>query len=94
MYLDEYSFSSLEFDKVVERIKSYTFSNFGKRALSYLKPMKIPIGEQQRIRDMMDILEYEGGLPIGGIFDFGPFLMKIKEGTPVDGKDFISIANT
>ncbi|RKX53927.1 MAG: hypothetical protein DRP50_05115 [Thermotoga sp.] len=94
MYLDEYSFSSLEFDKVVEHIKSYTFSNFGKRALSYLKPMKIPIEEQQRIRDIMDILEYEGGLPIGGIFDFGPFLMKIKEGTPVDGKDFISIANT
>jgi len=71
---------SLEYHKVLNIIKNYCFSDYGKEHLDNLRPTINPEEELLKVKEMMEGLQYDGEPPLGGIFYLRDQFKKVKQG--------------
>ncbi|NWF93932.1 MAG: endonuclease MutS2 [Syntrophaceae bacterium] len=95
--MDDRSLKALEYDHVLERLKSFSISPLGRRRCEALRPSRDLSWIESRLAEVMEmkgILETLGDLPIRGLKDIGEILKKLEiEGAVLDVQELLDLHN-
>src|SRR6056297_604247 len=94
MLMEAFSQTKLEFQKVLNKLKEYAFSNYGRTEALNLKPVENPLEELKKTREMLHLMFQEGEPPVGGIFDVRDEIEKVRNGDVLEPLDLLKIKNT
>ncbi|MEA1883255.1 MAG: endonuclease MutS2 [Thermotogota bacterium] len=92
--MEAFSQTKLEFQKVLNNLKEYAFSNYGRTEALHLKPVENPIEELKKTREMLHLMFQEGEPPVGGIFDVRDEIEQVRTGDVLEPLDLLKIKNT
>lgn len=70
----------LEYKKVIELIKPFCFSDYGKEYLEKLLPTYKPEQELSKVQELIEALQYDGEPPLGGIVYLKEQFEKVFQG--------------
>ncbi|MEA2066057.1 MAG: endonuclease MutS2 [Thermotogota bacterium] len=84
----------LEFRKILDRIASFTSTDYGMRLIRESKPLEEPEDRLERSRQMRNLLYAHGDIPLGGIHDITGFIEKIERSYVLEGKELKKISRT
>jgi len=92
--MEVFSQTKLEFQKVLNKLKEYAFSNYGRTEVLQLKPFENPREELKKTREMLHLMFQEGEPPVGGIFDVRDEIEQVRAGDVLEPLDLLKIKNT
>ena len=92
--METFSQTKLEFQKVLNKLKEYAFSNYGRTETLHLKPVENPREELKKTREMLHLMFQEGEPPVGGIFDVREEIDKVRAGDVLEPLDLLKIKDT
>src|SRR6056297_2700166 len=92
--MEAFSQTKLEFIKVLDQIKEYAFSNYGRTETLHLKPLDEPRKALKKTREMMHLMFQEGEPPVGGIFDVRDEIEKFRTGDVLEPLQLLKVKNT
>jgi len=92
--MESFSQTKLEFQKVLNKLKEYAFSNYGRTETLNLKPVENPREELKKTREMLHLMFQEGEPPVGGIFDIREEIEKVRAGDVLEPLELLKIKNT
>src|SRR6056297_1488124 len=92
--MEAFSQTKLEFQKVLDKLKEYAFSNYGRTEAVNLKPVEDPREELKKTREMLHLMFQEGEPPVGGIFDVRDEIEQVRAGDVLEPLDLLKIKNT
>ncbi|MBL8007329.1 MAG: endonuclease MutS2 [Ignavibacteria bacterium] len=85
----------LEFEKILDSIRHYTFSDLGRircDSIDFFADTESLNRELDRVLEIKEILAIEGGLPLDGLKDISRSVSKVKiEGYFISGEEFLNI---
>ncbi|MFO7883093.1 MAG: endonuclease MutS2 [Kosmotogaceae bacterium] len=84
----------LEYRKILDRIASFSSTEYGKRLIRESRPLEKPEDKLERSRQMRDLLYAQGDIPLGGIHDITRFIEKIEKSYVLEGKELKKISLT
>jgi len=95
--MDQHSIKVLEFAKIKNMLDDCATCQLGKSLVQEVEPMT-DIGAirqaQRETTEMREIMEYEGGIPLGGIRDIREMLPKAQLGSALEPKQLLDVADT
>lgn len=89
-----FDFEKLEFEKLIEIVKKYCFSEFGKEKVSLLVPLENPERELIKVQELMDLFIQFGEPPVGGIYKINDYILKANSGEILDPEILLIINST
>ena len=92
--METFSQTKLEFQKVLNKLKEFAFSNYGRTETLHLKPVENPREELKKTREMLHLMFQEGEPPVGGIFDVREEIDKVRAGDVLEPLDLLKIKDT
>ncbi|MFW6263333.1 MAG: endonuclease MutS2, partial [Thermotogota bacterium] len=92
--MEAFSQTKLEFQKVLNQIKEYAFSNYGRTETLLLKPFENTREELKKTREMLHLMIQEGEPPVGGIFDIRDEIEQIRTGDILEPLELLKVKNT
>jgi len=92
--MEAFSQTKLEFNKVLNILKDYAFSNYGRTEVLGLCPVKDPGEALKKTREMQHLMFQEGEPPVGGIFDVREEIEKVRNGDVLEPLELIKLKNT
>lgn len=84
----------LEFRKILDKIASFSSTDYGKRLIRESRPLEKPEDKLERSKQMRDLLYVHGDIPLGGIHDITGFIEKIEHSYILEGKELKKISRT
>ncbi len=84
----------LEFRKILDRIASFSSTDYGKRLIRESRPLEKPEEKLERSKQMRDLLYAHGEIPLGGIHDITGYIEKIEKSYVLEGKELKKISDT
>lgn len=94
--MNEKTFKTLEFNKVIDEIAKFANSSIGKEMIKNLKPSN-DINEikslQKETSEAVSMILKKGSLKIGGLRDINPFLQRVSIGGNLNFEEFLNIAD-
>src|SRR6056297_4343747 len=94
MLMEAFSQTKLEFQKVLNQLKEYAFSKYGRTEALNLKPVDNPREELKKTREMLHLMFQEDEPPVGGIFDVRDEIEQVRAGDVLEPLDLLKIKNT
>lgn len=92
--MEAFSQTKLEFQKVLNILKEYAFSNYGRTEVLGLVPVEDPGEALKKTREMQHLMFQEGEPPVGGIFDVREEVEKVRNGDVLEPLELIKLKNT
>jgi len=92
--MEAFSQTKLEFQKVLNILKEYAFSNYGRTEVLRLSPVEDPGEALKKTREMQHLMFQEGEPPVGGIFDVREEVEKVRIGDVLEPLELIKLKNT
>jgi len=92
--MEAFSQTKLEFQKVLNILKEYAFSNYGRTEVLRLSPVEDPGEALKKTREMQHLMFQEGEPPVGGIFDVREEVEKVRNGDVLEPLELIKLKNT
>ncbi len=92
--MEVFSQTKLEFQKVLDKLKEYAFSNYGRTETLHLSPLENPREELKKTREMLHLMIQEGEPPVGGIFDVREEIEKVRNGDVLEPLELLKVKNT
>ena len=95
--MDQKTLKILEFDKVREQLASHTAFTLGRERALWLEPSNDPgiiEARQNETAEALELLNREGGLPLGGVRDIRRSLRKADMGSILSPGELLEIAST
>lgn len=95
--MDERTLRVLEFDKVRQRLADHGSSSLGKELARQLRPSnerRVVTEWQQETSEAVRLLEMGGSIPLGGLHDIRPLLLRAKAGGILLPEQLLEIADT
>lgn len=95
--MDERIFRTLEFIKVLERLKQHTSTSLGREKIEKLRPTS-NLEEATRLQNLTfegyTVLRLKGSVPFGGIRDIRRFISRAKLGSMLAAAELLDVAGT
>ncbi|NLK08726.1 MAG: endonuclease MutS2 [Firmicutes bacterium] len=95
--MDRKTLRILEFDKIREQLASHTAFSLGRERALWLEPVQdldVVMLRQKETKEALDIVNRDGGLPLGGIKDIKGFLQRAQMGSTLLPEELLDIAGT
>lgn len=95
--LDERTLRVLEFDKVLQHLAGHGASSLGKELAHQLRPSneaRVIAEWQQETTEAVRLLEMGGNVPLGGLHDIRPLLLRARAGGVLLPEQLLEVADT